>query len=176
MSDRNDAYAEAIVTIGRGEQALGVVEDELLTIARAIDANEQLRSRLTDSSLPVAQRLSFVEAEALNAAHPATRAALAMLIAAGRAGDVTAVARRVAEQAAAERNRELAEVTVAVPLDEARVEQLKAALERATGKQLEVKVHVDPSVVGGVRARIGDTVIDGSLARRFSDVRARLTK
>jgi F-type H+-transporting ATPase subunit delta len=79
-----------------------------------------------------------------------------------------------AEAAASARDRELAEVYVAVELDETTREQLQQALERATGKSLEVKVFVDPSVVGGVRARIGDTVIDGSIAKRLDDVRTRI--
>ncbi len=45
------------------------------------------------------------------------------------------------------------------------------ALGKATGKQLEVKVIVDESVVGGIVARVGDTVIDGSIASRVDSLR-----
>jgi len=173
-SDRNLRYAEAIVTLARGEDALDVVEDELLAVARAVDGNEELRQRLTDIHLPVARRLGFVESEAMAAAHPATRTALATIIAAERAGDLAAIAQEVARRAAAARDEELAEAYVAVPLDDARRAALKDALERATGRKLDLKVIVDPSVVGGVRARIGDTVIDGSLLRRLTDLRTRV--
>jgi len=173
-SDRNLRYAEAIVTLARGEDALDVVEDELLAVARAVDGNEELRQRLTDIHLPVARRLGFVESEAMAAAHPATRTALATIIAAERAGDLAVIAQEVARRAAAARDEELAEAYVAVPLDDARRAALKDALERATGRKLDLKVIVDPSVVGGVRARIGDTVIDGSLLRRLTDLRTRV--
>ena len=172
--DRTQSYARAVVELARGEDALGAVEDELLVVARAIDSHDELRRRLTDIHLPVASRLGFVESSVLTAAHPATRAALAMIIAADRVGDLATIASTVAEQAAASRDEELAEVFVAVALDDAQQRALKEALERATGKRLDVKVYVDESVVGGVRARIGDTVIDGSLARRINELRTRV--
>ncbi len=51
------------------------------------------------------------------------------------------------------------------------LERLRAALAHATGKDLELKVIVDPSVIGGVVARVGDVVIDGSVARRLASLR-----
>jgi F-type H+-transporting ATPase subunit delta len=172
-TEGTSAYAQAVVALARAERALDTVEDELLTIARAVDDSDELRRRLTDTQLPVANRLTFVESAAIRAAHPATRTALAMLIAAERAGDLPAIAETVAKAAAASRDEELAQVYVAVPLDEPRKLALKQALERATGKKLDLKVYVDETVVGGVRARIGDTVLDGSLARRLEDLRTR---
>lgn len=174
MTDRTQSYARAIVELASGEGALESLEDELLVVARAVDSHEELRQRLTDIHLPVAQRLAFVESQALEAAHPTTRAVLAMLIAANRAGDLSAIASEVAERAAASREEELAEVFVAVPLDDSQQRALKEALERATGKRLDVKVYVDESIVGGVRAKIGDTVIDGSLARRIERLRTQV--
>lgn len=173
-TERTRRYAEAIVALASAEDALDTVEDELLSVARTIDANEELRGHLTDIHLPAAQKLKLLESDLLQAAHPATRSALALVIAAERVGELAAIADEVAQRAAASRDQELAEVYVAVPLDDARRDALRAALERATGKKLDLKVYVDRTVVGGVRARIGDTVYDGSLARRLMDVRTRV--
>lgn len=174
-SERTNGYAEAVVALATAEDALDAVEDELLTVARAVESNEDLRRQLTDLHLPVGRRLTFVESEVLTAAHPATRSALAMVIAADRVRELTDIAELVSERAARARDEELAEVYVAVPLDDARRAALKQALERATGRTLDLKVYVDESVVGGVRAKIGDTVIDGSLASRLSDLRTRVS-
>jgi F-type H+-transporting ATPase subunit delta len=176
MTDRTHHYAQAVVALAEAEDALGAVEDELLAVARAIDGNDQLRRQLTDQHLPIGSRLTFAESSALQAAHPATRAALALLIAADRIGDIAAIADEVASEGAARRDAEVAEVYVAAPLDDAKREALKAALERATGKRLDMKVFVDESVVGGVRAKIGDTVIDGSVSKRLDDLRARVAR
>lgn len=171
--DRTSAYAQAVVVLAQAEDALDAVEDELLSIARAVEGHEELRQRLTDIHLPATQRLKALETEALAAAHPTTRAVLALLITADRAGDLSAIAASVADRAAAARDEEIAEVSVAVDLDATRREALKRALEQATGKKLDLKVVVDTSVVGGVRARIGDTVIDGSVLRRLADLKTR---
>lgn len=175
MSERTGAYADAVVAIARGENALDTVERELLTIAQAVEDHRELRDTLTDVQTPVGARLRVVESEALGAASRATRAALAAIVAADRAGDLLDIARGVAERAAADRDRELAEVYVAEELSDQRRESLRRALERATGKELDLKVFVDESVIGGVRAKVGDTVIDGTVARRLADLRTRIT-
>jgi F-type H+-transporting ATPase subunit delta len=148
MSDRITSYAAAIVQIAEAEGQLENVTDEMRTIASAVDASSDLRNALTDPSAPVGQRLALLETQEI----------------------ATAVARLVASA----NDRELAEVTVAAPLDDQRRESLRLALEAATGKQLELQVVVDASVVGGVRAIVGDTVLDGSLARRLDDIRTRV--
>jgi F-type H+-transporting ATPase subunit delta len=175
-TDRTSAYAQAVVALATGEGALQAVEDELLAVSRAVDGSDELRRQLTDQHLPVGNRLTFAESGALAAAHPATRAALAMIIAADRVGDLAAIADEVARTAAERRDAEVAEVYVATPIDDAKKAALKAALERATGKKLDVKVFVDPGVVGGVRAKIGDTVIDGTLATRLEQLRTRVAR
>jgi len=174
MSDRTTAYAAAILEIGRAEGALDTVTDELRQVASAVASNSQLREALTDPTVAVGRRLGLLESDVLGAASNGTKAALAMLIAAGHASDLQDVVTDVSRQVAAGKDRELAEVTVAVALDDQRLDALKRALEAATGKQLDLQVVVDPNVVGGVRAIVGDTVFDGSLARRLDDVRTRV--
>lgn len=173
MTDRAEAYAEAIVEIARGEDAVDAVDDELLRLARAVSENTELHELLTNKHHPVSRRLEALD-ELLQAAHPATRSAVALLVSSGRVRDLDRIAHLVAERAAAERQRELAEVYVATPLDQQRRDRLRQALEQVTGKELELKVFVDPNVVGGVRAKIGDEVIDGSVARRLQEIKARL--
>jgi F-type H+-transporting ATPase subunit delta len=65
----------------------------------------------------------------------------------------------------------VAEVTSAVPLDDAQKERLAQALSKVTGKQVEVLVVVDPYVLGGLTARIGDRVIDGTVRTRLQQLR-----
>ncbi len=72
------------------------------------------------------------------------------------------------------RQHQVAEVRSAVPLDEARRAKLAAALSKATGRTVEVKVVVDPSVIGGIVARLGDEVYDGTVRTRLREVRQRL--
>ena len=78
------------------------------------------------------------------------------------------------QRASAAKNLELAEVRSAVPLTDDQQDRLKAALSNATGKQVNLKVVVDPSVLGGIVATVGDTVIDGSVRTRLDQLISRL--
>jgi F-type H+-transporting ATPase subunit delta len=100
-------------------------------------------------------------------ASPHTVNLIAFVVQQGRARDLPAIIDSVVQLAAAERAKAVAEVRSAVPLDGEQQAKLKAALEQATGKQLELKVVVDPSVIGGLLARVGDLVFDASVRRRL---------
>ena len=65
----------------------------------------------------------------------------------------------------------MAEVRSAIALTDDQKSRLADALGKATGKQVEVKVIIDPSVQGGLVAQVGDTVIDGSVRRRLEQLR-----
>jgi F-type H+-transporting ATPase subunit delta len=68
----------------------------------------------------------------------------------------------------------VAEVRSAVPLTEDQQTRLAAALANATGKQVEVKVVLDPSILGGLSASVGDVVIDGSVRTRLDQLKTLL--
>jgi len=63
-----------------------------------------------------------------------------------------------------------------VPMDEQRRTKLAAALAKATGKDVELKVLVDPTLIGGVVAQVGDQVFDGSVRRKLDMAREQLVK
>jgi F-type H+-transporting ATPase subunit delta len=97
-----------------------------------------------------------------------------MIVAAGQASELPAIVERFVELAASEREHEVAEVRSAIPLDDGQVARLAEALGRATGKTVEVKVIVDPTVLGGLVARVGDTVIDGTVRHRIDEMKEQL--
>ena len=96
------------------------------------------------------------------------------LVAGGQASELPAIIDRFVELAATERQHEVAEVRSAIALDDDQIERLAAALGKATGKSVEVKVTIDPSVLGGIVARVGDTVIDGSVRHRLDQLKEQL--
>jgi F-type H+-transporting ATPase subunit delta len=169
-----DAYAHAILAIARAEDRMAPVEDDLFRFARALEGSDELRVALTDPQLPVERKIAVVDDLTQGKALPLSSALLGMLIGAGQVNDLGAIVDRFLELAAAEREREVAEVRSAIELDEEQVARLAEALGRATGKAVEVKVIVDPSVLGGIIARIGDTVIDGTVRHRLEQMKAQL--
>jgi F-type H+-transporting ATPase subunit delta len=171
---RVEAYAQAILAIARAEERVAPVEDDLFRFARALDASESLRVALTDPAMPVERRLAVIGELTEGKALPLSVALIGMVVAAGLSGEFGAVADRFVELAASQREHDVAEVRTAIDLDDDQIKRLAAALGRATGKAIEVRVVVDPSVLGGVVARIGDTVIDGSVRHRLEQMKAQL--
>jgi len=170
-AERVEAYASALFEVARAEGALETVEDELFKVARTFEANEQLRSTLTDAVIPVERRLGIVEDLLGGRAAPITTALVSFVVAAGRSRELPAIIDQLVERAAADRKQVVAEVRAAIPLDAATVERLAAALSTATGKSVSVKAVVDQSILGGVIARIGDTVLDGSIRHRLDQLK-----
>ena len=169
--DRIGGYATAIVAVADAEGVLDKVEDELYRFAKAVDQNAQLREAITNRALPVENRIELVRDVLGDRAHPTTVSLVSFLIESDRARDLTKIAERVTQIAAAQRSSEIAEVRSAVPLSDAQRERMAVALSRATGKQVEVKVVVDPTLMGGIVARVGDEVFDGSVATRLEDAK-----
>ena len=168
---KTDAYAQAMVEVARAEDHLSAVEDDLFRFARTYESSDELRMALTDPQLPVDRRIAVIEDLMSGKAVATSTALVSMLVAAGQSGELPAIVDRFLELAASEREHEVAEVRSAIPLDESQQQRLAEALGRATGKQVEVKVVVDESVLGGVVARVGDTVIDGSVRRRLEQLK-----
>jgi F-type H+-transporting ATPase subunit delta len=169
--DRTLAYAEALFAVARAEGTLGEVEDELFRLSQTLQGNDELRTALIDPGIPAARRQQIVEDLLGGRASPTTVALVSMVVATGRARELPAIIRRLVEMSAAEANKEVAEVRSAVPLTADQRDRLAKALEDATGKQVEVKVVVDPSVLGGIVAQVGDTVIDGSVRHRLDQLK-----
>jgi F-type H+-transporting ATPase subunit delta len=67
-----------------------------------------------------------------------------------------------------------AEVTTAAPIDAARVQQIQNSLAQATGRTVTVSTKTDPTIIGGLVARVGSTVYDGSVVRQLERMKERL--
>jgi F-type H+-transporting ATPase subunit delta len=169
-----DGYANAILASAEAEGALGPVEDELYEFAKTVETNTELREALTDLALPIENKKALIRDVLGDRANPFVAIVVGFIVEAGRARDLGKIVERFAQVAANKRRQVLAEVRTAVALTRAQRDRLAAALSSATGNQVDVKVVVDPSVVGGVVARVGDEVFDGSLASRLDDVKLRL--
>jgi F-type H+-transporting ATPase subunit delta len=175
----NDAargYAQALFSVAEVEGVLDTVEDELFRFARALEQQGDLREALTDPVLPVERKRAVLQDILGERANPHTVSLLGFLLEQGRARELGTIVDELLALAAERRQAAVAEVRTAVRLDVSRRQRLAEALERATGKRIELKAVVDPSVVGGVVARVGDQVIDGSIRRRLELARERISE
>lgn len=167
-------YAEALLVIAEAEGDLETVEDELYAFSQAIRREPRLREALTDPQLPIERKKALLQELLGERTSRHTVSLLGMIVEQGRAKDLDRIAVAVAELAAERRRHALAEVRTATPLDDERRGRLVEALSKATGKELELKVVVDPSVIGGVVAYVGDQVIDGTVRHKLELARQQL--
>ena len=172
---RIDGYANALFEVARVEGSMTSVENELFSFSQALQSSDELRAMLTDAAVPVERRQGVVQDLLGERASPVTANLVSFVVGAGRARDLPAIIERLIARAAEAKDKVVAEVRTAVPLTDDQRTRLAASLDRATGKSVEIKSIVDPTVLGGVLATIGDSVIDGTVRSRLDQLREQIT-
>jgi F-type H+-transporting ATPase subunit delta len=154
---------------GNGER----IENELFSVGRMVADNADLRAALFDPSRPTSDKQALVATLLDGKALPGT-VRLVQESLTERHSRVRQALRDYARIAADARQRTVAFVKAAAPLDADARRRLADALSRQYGRAVHVNVEVDPSVVGGVSVEIGDDLIDGTIASRLDDANRRL--
>ena len=171
MASRTELYADAVLLLLTAEEHLDEVADELFRFSQTFQGNDELRTALTDARIPASRRQQIVEDLLGGRASDLTVAVVSLMVGAGRAREIPEVAQKVIEASAASRAKSIAEVRSAVELSDDQKARLAEALKAATGQDVDVKVVIDPTVIGGLVTTIGDTVIDGSVRTRLAQLR-----
>jgi len=171
MSDRSNLYADSFLTLISAEGNGNEIIDELFRVSRTIEGNDELRQALIEPTIPAERRQQIVEDLLGARAFPLTTSLVSLVVATGRLRELPSIVDRLLELQAAQGEKVVAQVRSAVALSDEQKSRLAAALAKNTGKQVEVVVIVDPSVLGGLVTQIGDTVIDGSVRQRLSQLR-----
>jgi len=169
-----EGYARALFEVARAEGTLDEVEDELFRFARSYESSDALRNALTDEHIPAEKRQAIVEDLLGGKTTTTTIQLVSMVVGSGRSRDIPPTVDSLVARASSAKQLDVAEVRTAVALTDDQQARLKAALENATGKSINLKTVVDPSVVGGVVATIGDTVIDDTVRTRIEQLKSRL--
>jgi F-type H+-transporting ATPase subunit delta len=166
--------ATAAMTAAEGEGVLDDVEDELFRFTRLLEREPALRAALTDPGLPDDRKSSLVRDLLEGKARPATVRLVDIAVTRNRGRSLETALEDLVELAAARRQRYVAQVRVARPLDADQEARLTASLGRIYGREVQLQVDVDPSVLGGIEVRVGDEVIDGTVERNLNNVRRSL--
>jgi F-type H+-transporting ATPase subunit delta len=172
VSTVRDGYAAAFFEVAKAEGALATVGGELASFAQAFEGSPELQQTLTDQALPADRRQAVVEALLGTRAHPITANLVSFVVGAGRAKELPGIVSAFLAQSAAEAGKESGEVRSAHPLTSEQQAALTAAISKATGKTVDLTFLVDPSILGGVVAKVGDTIIDGSIRHRLDQLKA----
>ena len=164
-------YAEALFNVVQAEGEIERVEDELYRFSKVLDGNHELKQALSDKAIDRGQRTKVLEDLLADKVSPHTLGLLTFIVGQGRARQMPQILQELSELAAEARNAVVAEVRSATPLDSRQRAALQEALSKATGKKVAIKVMVDPSLIGGIVAKMGETIIDGSVKRRLEQLK-----
>ena len=166
--------AQAAFIASDANGSLDRAESDIFHFGRSVDASAQLQMTLTDPSLPATAKAGIVTDLLQGKVEAQTAQVIAYFASHLRGRRVDAVIELLSDLAAAQRNQVVAEVRSVVALDESQVTRLATALTKLTGKQVSINVAIDPTVIGGITVKIGQDVIDGSVATRLESARRSL--
>ncbi len=154
--------------------ALDDVEDELFRTARIVASHPELRAALGDRAASGTAKAELIGNLLDGRAKPVTVRLVARLVALPRGRSLEGGLDALSRLAAARRGRVVAVVASAVPLSDTQKQRLGAALAAVYGRQVHLNLDVDPGVLGGISVRVGDEVIDGTVASRLGEAARRL--
>lgn len=168
-------YASALYETARRVDAVDRVAEDLQLVGSTMNANPQLAETLVQRVAPDSAKRGILRRLFAERVHSLTLEFLLLLVDKRRESVALAVAPAFRKIADERQGIVRASVTSAVQLTEAEVAEARSALERLTGRQVDVDVTVQPDILGGLLVRVGDRVIDGSVKGQIARLRKALT-
>ena len=165
-------YAEALFGIAVEKGSLDSSSAELDRVSGAAHDAQAMRV-LAGPGLTLQRKGELMDALA-GPLSPETKALVTLLLERHRAQVLPALADAFAQKVRERRGIELAEVTTAISLQEEDSRAVASWLAAYLGKQVEVHTHVDPEIIGGLVARVGDQLIDASVRGRLESLKKQL--
>jgi F-type H+-transporting ATPase subunit delta len=166
---------DAALITAQDASALDSVEDELFRFDRILAAEPTLRAALTDRNLPADRKQQLLHRLLDGKVNDVTFRLLERAVLEPRGRTIESAIRELSHLAAQRRERVIAHVTSAVPLSDDEERDLAAALARSFEHEIQLQLVVDPALIGGLTVRVGDELIDASVARQLDEARRKLT-
>jgi len=171
-------YARALIEVAKERAGLDAVQAQLDALAQVVRESSELGALLKNPEYSRAERWAALQAvmNALGAVETPLQNFIRLLVDRDRIaylGDIARVFRDMADSLA---GRVRGRVTAATPLPEDSMTAIKKGLERLTDRQVILEASVEPELLGGVMARVGSTVYDGSLRSRLEELRQELKR
>lgn len=169
-------YAQALYDIALEARLLDNFESELKTLAEGIEGNPEIRKILYNPRVSPGDKKDLLRQVFAGQFSTQIQSFVDLAIDRRRQNFIVAIYQEFKLLADAARNILEAQVKSAVGLDEAQQQKLQTNLSKLTGKSIRLVAEIDPSLIGGVVVKIGDRVIDGSVAGRLAKLRETLVQ
>jgi F-type H+-transporting ATPase subunit delta len=167
----NDVLLSAADVAGQ----LDEIEDELFRFERILQNSGELAATLDDAAASVDRRIALIDSLLGAKVNPISLSLIRHAIASTRQRRVESAIDDLLQASAVRRARSVARVVSATELTAEQTDRLAAVLGRIYGRRISIRSAVDPSVQGGLVVRIGDEVINATVAARMAAARAALT-
>jgi F-type H+-transporting ATPase subunit delta len=166
---RPQEYAAAIYDL-----ALEGWSSQLKAVQGAIKRDDALRAELADAGIPTRDKLNALDRSLPSGLAGDVRKFVGTLLEAGQIDQLDAILEEFGRLSHREPERRIARVTSAVPLTGEEEQAMRAKLTERFGAGLEFQFDVDPDLIGGIYLRVGDQVIDGTVAGKLTALRTSL--
>ncbi|WP_420434572.1 F0F1 ATP synthase subunit delta [Hyphobacterium sp.] len=165
-------YASALFELASDAKKADKVEADMAALAALLADNDELSAALSSPLVEADAKLGVVAALAEKAGFDELSGnALKVAAENGRAGELGSMAAAYARFAAEARGIASADVTAAVALSDKDIDALKASLKRALGREVDVRTHEDPDILGGLIVQVGSRMYDSSLRTQLEGLR-----
>jgi F-type H+-transporting ATPase subunit delta len=165
-------YAKALFSLGKEKNQLESYNEALSAIAVLYNESPEIGDSLTNPLYPLDARQKIMKkiAEVVKADAILT-AFLNLLVEKQRAGVLPDIAQEMQVMVDKDQNISHGTVVSAIELDSALQEKIQATLEKITGNKVMLETQVDPSIIGGIIAKVGDLVFDGSIKTQLNGLK-----
>jgi F-type H+-transporting ATPase subunit delta len=166
-------YAEAVFDLAIRQNTLDRTLEDVRKIAQLFSIRK-LSYLLREPNIPAKRKESALRQALANEVLPTSLNLALLVVQRELVEDMPGIANELEQRVLNYRNQAIAEVTTAAPLDNTQQALVKQSLEQHTGKTVIMHTRVDPRIMGGIVARVGDQVIDGSVRSRLTALQQKL--
>jgi len=169
-------YAKALFMVAKEENTVADYAGKLNELSEVYRSEPVVQDGLVNPMYPLEARSKVMTYLAEQVGASATLANfLKLLVQKKRAGIIADIAEAYQDMVDADQNVCKGKLRSAIALDDTLQEKVKATLEKITGKTVILSTEVDPSILGGIVAQVGDLVLDGSLKTQLSELKESIT-
>jgi F-type H+-transporting ATPase subunit delta len=165
-------YATALFELARETNAIDQIQRDLIAFDALVAANPDLTRLVRSPVFSAEEQAKALGAVLEKAGISGTAANFLRVVASNRRlFAVREMLRGFNKLVAAHKGEVTAQVTVAEQLNDARMNEIRAALREVTGKDVKMDVQVDPSIIGGLKVKLGSRMVDASLRTKLNSIK-----
>ncbi|MBC8480246.1 MAG: ATP synthase F1 subunit delta [Candidatus Actinomarina sp.] len=165
-----ESFSKGLVEIISSSDESAKIEDEFLQVLQALNTNSEALDAFRNFGIPADKKVEAISNIFAKRVTSMTLDLVTLTISQGYADNLIEIEQQVSNYIAEKRGASLAKVVSAIELNESTQNSLKAALKSKLGRDVELSLKVDSSVIGGIKVSIGERTFDGLLSSKFSDI------